>query len=155
MEGEKKIYFLYNQNGEGNNINKFIINRPIKEVKTKEEKKSNGYIQILYCVIISSNVNEGQVKISLIDNETDYYYSYIPLNTLELLGEENVDTDEFVFFNLKFMIQNKNENNNLKQFILPLDEQLKIFEKKFEENDDSLINLYSSAISQILLKTNQ
>ena len=155
MEGEKKIYFLYNQYGEENNINKFIINRPIKEVKTKEEKNGNGYIQILYCVIISSNVNEGQVKISLIDNETDYYYSYIPLNTLELLGEENVDTDEFVFFNLKFMIQNKNENNNLKQFILPLDEQLKIFEKKFEENDDSLINLYSSAISQILLKTNQ
>ena len=155
MEGEKKIYFLYNQYGEENNINKFIINRPIKEVKIKEEKKGNGYIQILYCVIISSNVTEGQVKISLIDNETDYYYSYIPLNTLELLGEENVDTDEFVFFNLKFMIQNKNENNNLKQFILPLDEQLKIFEKKFEENDDSLINLYSSAISQILLKTNQ
>ena len=42
MEGEKKIYFLYNQYGEENNINKFIINRPIKEVKTKEEKKGNG-----------------------------------------------------------------------------------------------------------------
>ena len=158
MEGEKKIYFLYNQYGDKNNIKKFITNESIKEVKEEEVKKCNEYIQILYCVKLPSSKNEGQVKISLIDNETDYYYSFIPLNSFELSGKVAVDSDdsdEFVFFNLRFMIFHKNENNNLKQFILPLDEQLEFFEKKFQDNEYNLINLYSSAIAQILLKTNQ
>ena len=35
------------------------------------------------------------------------------MKVIELLGEEIVDNDEFVFFNLRFMIYHKNENNNL------------------------------------------
>ena len=155
MDGEKKIYFIYSRYGEKNNILSFDTKGKIKEVKEIEKKICNDYIQILYRAKILSNVNEGRVKISFVDNEGDYYYSFMPLNTLELLGEENVDSDEIVMFSLRFMDYQNSEENKLKQFILPLDEQFKIFETKFKDNDDNLINLYSSAITQILLKTNQ
>ena len=152
MEGEKKIYFIYANIGELNNIKKFIPDKKIKKIKEIDKNINKGNIQILYCVEISANNNEEEVKISLTDNKNKNYFANIPLNTLKLLGEENVDTDEFVIFEIKF--QNK-EENNLKQIILPPNEQFYIFEKYFKNNDDNLINLYSSAITQIFLKSNQ
>ena len=97
------------------------------------------YIQILYCIEILDSDNNKKVKISLIDNKGEYYYSYIHLNTLELLGQVNIDTNKFIIFNLKFLDTQKNEENKLEQFILPYYEQFYIFERNFKNNDEILI----------------
>ena len=155
MEEPNKIYFIYTQIGKQNNIFSFDINEKIKNIKELGKKMCEQYIQILYCIEILDSDNNKQVKISLIDNKGEYYYSYIHLNTLELLGQGNVDTNKFIIFNLKFLDTQKSEENKLEQFILPYYEQFYIFERNFKNNDEILINLYSSAIAQILLKTNQ
>ena len=154
MEGRKKIYFLYTQFGKENNIKEFYINQKIKKAQELDKNKLEEYIRIFYSIDIPLNQNEDQIEISLKDKKGEFYYSQITLNTLELLGEENIETDEFIIFDLKFM-DNEKDENNLQQFILSPDEQFYFFEKKFHNNDERLINLYSSAIAQILLKTNQ
>ena len=154
MEGRKKIYFLYTQFGKENNIKEFYINQKIKKAQELDKSKLEEYIRIFYSIDIPLNQNEDQIEISLKDKKGEFYYSQITLNTLELLGEENIETDEFIIFDLKFM-DNEKDENNLQQFILSPDEQFYFFEKKFHNNDERLINLYSSAIAQILLKTNQ
>ena len=155
MEGRKKVYFIYTQKGEKNNIKTFDINERIRKVKDIEKNIGNDYIQILYCVDISKKDNENHVKISLIDNEGDYYYSIISFNAYELFGEKEVDTDEYIIFDLKFLDMHNSEKNKLGQFILSYNEQFSVFERKFKNNKDSLLNLYSGSIPQILLKTNQ
>ena len=155
MDDLKKIYFIYAQKGEQNNILSFDTNKKIKNIKEIEKNILDNFIQILYCIEISADNRENQVKINLIDNMGEYYYSFIPLNTLELLGKENVDTDEIVIFNLQFMNYQSKEENKLNQYILPYAQQFYIFENKFKDSDEKLINLYSSAITQILLKSNQ
>ena len=97
---------------------------------------------ILYSIEIVNSDNNKQVKISLIDNKGEYYYSYIHLNTLELLGQGNVDTNKFIIFNLKILDIQKSEENKLEQFILPYYEQFYIFEKNFKNNDEILINVF-------------
>ena len=154
MEGRKKIYFLYTQFGKENNIKEFYINQKIKKAQELDKNKLEEYIRIFYSIDIPLNQNEDQIEISLKDKKGEFYYSQITLNTLELLGEENIETDEFIIFDLKFM-DNEKDENNLQQFILSPDEQFYFFEKKFHNNDERLINLYSSAIAQILLKANQ
>ena len=152
MEGRKKVYFIYTQKGEKNNIKTFDINERIRKVKDIEKNIGNDYIQILYCVDISKKDNENHVKISLIDNEGDYYYSIISFNAYELFGEKEVDTDEYIIFDLKFLDMHNSEKNKLGQFILSYNEQFSVFERKFKNNKDSLLNLYSGSIPQILLK---
>ena len=99
MEEPNKIYFIYTQIGKQNNIFSFDINEKIKNIKELEKKMCEKYIKILYCIEILDSDNIKQVKISLIDNKGEYYYSYIHLNTLELLGQGNVDTNKCIIFN--------------------------------------------------------
>ena len=155
MEGRKRIYFLYTQIGQENKIKNFLINDDIKKVGKIEECKRNEYIRILYYAEISRKQNEEKLKIFLKDNQGESYYSNISLNTLELLGEKNLETDDFFIFNLKFIDSQNNEENNLEQFILEPNEQFYIFENKFAKKDDKLVILYLCTITQVLLKTNQ
>ena len=58
------------------------------------------------------NANKNQDKIYLKDNKGEYYYSYITKNTLELLGQKNVDTNEIFIFYLKFLDTQQKEKKN-------------------------------------------
>ena len=155
MEGRKKIYFLYTQFGQESKISNFLLDANIKKVEELEEYKHNEYIRILYCVEISRKKNEEKFKLFLKDNLNETYYSNISLNALGLLGENDLDTDDFFIFNLKFMDSQDKKENNLEQFVLDPNEQFYIFEKKFEKENDKLVNLYLSFITQVLLKTKQ
>ena len=155
MEGRKKIYFLYTQFGQESKISNFLLDANIKKVEELEEYKQNKYIRILYCVEISRKKNEEKFKLFLKDNLNETYYSNISLNALGLLGENDLDNDDFFIFNLKFMDSQDKKENNLEQFVLDPNEQFYIFEKKFEKENDKLVNLYLSFITQVLLKTKQ
>ena len=146
MEDKKKIYFIYSNAGDENNIKKFELNQYIKKVKEIEKKIENGNIQILYCVEISTNNKEEEVKLFLEDNNGKKYFSNVPLNTLKLLGKENVDTDDIVNFELKF--QNK-EENNLYQIILSPVQQFYMFENNFKNKDENLINCVQECLSKV------
>ena len=151
----KKIYFIYAQHGEKNNIDAIDINDVVKKVKVISKDIFENQIQILYNIEIRKKKDVNIVIISLIDYNGVYYNSLIPFTKNELLGEED-DVEEVIIFKLIFNPFQNKEANKLEQFPLSYDKQFYIFETYFtkENNHHLLINLYSSVISQYLLKEN-
>ena len=66
--------------------------------------------------------------------------------------DEIINTNEKILFKLIF--ESINKNSYLQQFTLSADEQLKIFENNFQNDDKKVINLYLSLINQVLLEEN-
>ena len=144
----KKIYFIYSQNGYSCNIDKFELNDKIIQVTQiyKKIEKSNNHI--LYCAEFVKYEKENKVELPLININGEKYNSKIIFNPQE--KDEIIDTKEIILFELIF--EPLKGKNNLQQFTLSLDKQLKIFEDNFINDDKKLINLYLSLINQVLLK---
>ena len=147
----KKIYFIYAQNGYSCNIDKFVLNdKIIKVTQLYKDIVKLIYNHILYCAEVVKNNDNNEIELSLIDLNGDKYSSFIFLNQQE--GLEIIDTNEIILFKLIF--EPFNGKNNLQQFTLSADKQLKIFEDNFKNDDKKLVNLYLSLINQVLLKEN-
>jgi len=145
----RKIYFIYAQNGYSCNIDKFELNdKIIKVTQLYRNIEKLIYNHILYCAEVLNNNNENEVTLTLIDINGDKYSSLLVFNEQE--GEEIINTNEKIFFKLIF--EPHQSKNNLNQFTLSADKQLKIFEDNFKNDDKKLINLYLSLINQVLIK---
>ena len=145
----RKIYFIYAQNGYSCNIDKFELNdKIIKVTQLYRNIEKLIYNHILYCAEVLNNNNENEVTLTLIDINGDKYSSLLVFNEQE--GEEIINTNEKIFFKLIF--EPHQGKNNLNQFTLSADKQLKIFEDNFQNDDKKLINLYLSLINQVLIK---
>ena len=156
MEGKetKTVYFIYSQNGEKSNIKAIDLDNKIKEAKEISKEVSGNSIQILYRLKISKN-KESRIKISLLDKQEISYNSFISLNSNELFGDENYDTDNYIIYNVKFKPYSNNEENHLDQNILPCNKQFNIFENNFKNDQHNLITLYKTTIFQVFLQSNQ
>ena len=111
------------------------------------KKKYDNSIQILYKLEILINNDENKINISLINIQGDSYYAYIKLNNTEL----DVNIDDIIIFKVQFKPYFNNDKNNLNQIFLPYDKQFDILERIFIDNENILINLYASIISQVFL----
>ena len=151
----KQVYFIYTQNGGNNNIKSIELNDNIIDCKELSKEIKEEYIQIIYCLKISKNKDENEIKISLIDNQNDSYNSSFSLIPSGLLEKENITLDDYIIFNLKFKSINDNKGKNLNQFSLAYDTQFYIFESQFKNEDKMLFGLYISTIYQVLLKYKQ
>ena len=128
----RKIYFIYAQNGYSCNIDKFELNDKIKKVtQLYKNIEKLIYNHILYCAEVLNNNNENEVTLTLIDINGDKYSSLLVFNEQE--GEEIINTNEKIFFKLIF--EPHQGKNNLNQFTLSADKQLKIFEDNFQNDD--------------------
>ena len=146
MEDTIKIYFIYTQHGEKNNIREFNIDEKIKKVEELSKEQCNEKIQVLYCAYIPKNNDQNEIEISLVDEEGENYYSNISLDKFE---ENNF------IFNLIFEHIENDAFNHLKQTIIPEIDQFYFFEKNFKNKNEILIYLYSKVIDQILFKSNK
>ena len=156
MEGKeiKIVYFIYSQKGKHSNISKIDTNDKIKNVKEISKKDWNDSIIILYRIEVLKNEKENKIDIFILSKNGEVYVSHILFNYLESLDEENFDMKDNIIFKLKFNNYN-NEGNNLNQVILPYNEQFELFSETFKDNDEIMINLYLSTISQIFLNSNE
>ena len=156
MEGKeiKIVYFIYSQKGKRSNILKIDTNNKIKNLKEISQKDWYDSIIILYRVEVLKNEKENKIDIFILDNNGEVYVSHILFNYLESLSKEDFDMKENIIFKLKFNHFN-NEGNDLNQFILPYNDQFDLFAEQFKEDENILINLYLSTISQIFLNSNE
>ena len=144
------IYFIYSQKGRENNIETFELNDKIKKVQEISKEIQEDNIQVLYCIEFCKNEGEEEFDISLSDIEGLKYISKFSLNNID----ENFNKELFIF-NLKFTPIENIYGNKLDQYILSYEDQFYIFERNLEKADNRLINLYFTAINEILLKTKQ
>ena len=159
MEGKeiKKVYFIYAQKGEKNNIKEIETNDKVKIVKEISKENLGNSIQNIYYLQILKNPEENKININLIDNQGEMYISNIvfePNEFIEEEEEENIDIEEKIIFKLKFKPFN-NIEEKLDQIILPYNEQFEIFENKFQDNDKLMFSLYLNTISQVFLHPNE
>ena len=157
MEGNeiKKVFFIYTQKGDKNNIFKIERSNKVKEVKELSKDIYGDYIQVLYFLEITKYEGENKINISLLDNQGEIYISSIPFDSAELLGEDNLDIQENIIYKMKFKPYNNNEQHNLEQFILPYDKQYAIFESTFKDNNKIMLSLYLNTITQVFLDSNE
>ena len=146
-KNRKNIYFLYTQKGENNNISEIDTNDKIKKVNEIHKEIYRNYIEILYKLEVLLDKEEKEIKIPLINIQGDYYYAYIRLNDTEL----DVNIDDIIIFKVQFKPYNYTEGNYLNQIYLPYNEQFDIFERNFSNQENILVNLYASIVSQVLL----
>ena len=153
MEGKKlkTIYFLYTQKGQENNIQKIEINDKIKKVEEISEELCGNYIQILYKVEVLINKDENKINISLLHFIGDSYLANIYLNQTEL--DKSINNNDIIIFKVSFKPYLYDEGDNLYQIFLPYEKQFDIFEKTFINQENILINLYSSVISQVFMNS--
>ena len=152
IEKTKTIYFLYTQNGQINNINSFVRDYQVNKLF---DQKCENSIKILYEMKIPKNKEENKIRILLQDTKSKIYSSSVSLNYSELIGDDNIDIYDYIFFNIRFNPCDKKANNDLDQFILPYDEQFYFFEEQFKNKNKTLTNLYISTIFQVLINVNQ
>ena len=153
MEDKKRkiIYFLYTQKGQENNIQEIEINDKIKKVEEISEELCGNYIQILYKVEVLINKDENKINISLLHFIGDSYFANIYLNQTEL--DKSINNNDIIIFKVSFKPYLYDEGDNLYQIFLPYEKQFDIFEKTFINQENILINLYSSVISQVFMNS--
>ena len=61
MEKDLKIYFIYSQKGEKNNIMKIELNEQIKKIEKISEGRTLKYMYILYCITISNDKKRNNI----------------------------------------------------------------------------------------------
>ena len=138
MEEELKIYFIYSQKGDKNNIIKIELNEQIKKIEKISEGKSLKYFYILYCITISNNKNRNNIILELIDNKGVYYTSKI----------KNLDKFQF-----KVIFETEDEAEySLDQIFLPQNEQFNIFRNCLKNENNFLFDLFSSLLNSIKLE---
>ena len=157
MESNKiiKAYFIYAQKGQNSNISTIETNERIKNVQELSKEVNENSLQILYLIEISKSEEENQINLFLLNKQGELFISNIDFDYLKLLGEEKIDINENIFFEMKFELDDDNNPNNLGQIILPYDKQFSIFENQFKENDKIIFSLYLSTLSQVFLTSKQ
>ena len=156
MEGKeiKKVFFIYAQNGEKNNVKEIETNDKVKVVKEISKENLGNSIQNIYSIEILKNPEENKINIYLYDNQGEAYFSNIIFESNEFFEEENIDLQEKIIFKLKFKPYDYIKGK-LDQIILPNNEQFEIFENKFRENEKLMFSLYLNTISQVFLHSNE
>ena len=155
VKESKTIYFIYCQEGEKSNIQGIDKDDKIKEVKEISKDIYENSICILYRLGLMKNKEENKIKISLVDKQGIYYNATISLNSQELFGDKDYDTDCYTIYDVKFKPYNNNEGNYLNQKNLPHNQQFKIFENHLKNNDDNMIALYKTTIFHVFLQSIQ
>ena len=136
---EKKIYFIYTQNGEKSNIEKVETNSIVKEVKVIKQEIISNNTYILFCLILNDDYSEKPFALTLIDNHGEFYFS-------------NIFSKASVKFKYKMLFEhfyNKGSTNSLNQFILPYIEQYNYFKQNLKD-DYSLNDLYINSINDLI-----
>ena len=147
----KKIYFLYSQKGQNNNIQNFELNDKINNVQDISKDVLDDTTQVIYCIEISNYEQEDEINISLINIQGIKYICNIPLENLKVFP----DLNEAIIFNLLFEPFDELNANYLDQILLPYKDQFDCFEKKIKDNEQLMISLFFSTINEILLKSRQ
>ena len=146
-KSKKNIYFLYSQKGDKNNIQAIETNDKVIKVNEIHKEIYDNSIQILYKLEILINNEVNKINISLINIQGENYSAQVELNNTEL----DLNNNDIIIFKVQFKPYFTNEKNNLNQIFLPYDKQFDIFERVFIDNENILINLYASIISQVFL----
>ena len=146
-KSKKNIYFLYSQKGDKNNVQAIETNDKVIKVNEIHKEIYDNSIQILYKLEILINNDENKINISLINIQWENYSAQVELNNTEL----DLNNNDIIIFKVQFKPYFTNEKNNLNQIFLPYDKQFDILERIFIDNENILINLYASIISQVFL----
>ena len=150
----KHIYFLYTQKGDKNNITAIETNAKVRQVKEIFKELHNNYLQILYKVELLVNNDENKINIALLHNNGDSYYAHISLYPTEL--DKCINSTDIIIFKVLFKPYLLNDGGDLlNQILLPNNEQFHIFERSFSNQENIIINLYSSIISQVFLNSKE
>ena len=146
-KSKKNIYFLYSQKGDKNNVQAIETNDKVIKVNEIHKEIYDNSIQILYKLEILINNEVNKINISLINIQGENYSAQVELNNTEL----DLNNNDIIIFKVQFKPYFNNEKNNLNQIFLPYDKQFDILERIFIDNENILINLYASIISQVFL----